>query len=81
KVNSSKVYIRVDDEERVRAVNKALKILLNQYKGDTSVYLVAAKERKSFRLARECWIDLDTEVMDFLKEKFGEANVKLIDEE
>lgn len=81
KINSSKVYIRVEDEKRARAVNKALKILLNQFKGDTSVYIVAAKERRSFRLSRECWVDLDTNVIDFLREKFGEENIKLINEE
>lgn len=79
-INTSKLYIRVADGEKAREVNKVLKIILEQFKGDTPVYLFAAKERKPFRLSRDTWVNLDGEVVNFLKKKFGEDNIKIIEE-
>ena len=79
KIDSNKIYIRVEDESKAREVNKLLKIILEEYSGETPVFLFANKERKSFRLGKECWINLETDVLDFLKQKFGEENIKIID--
>ena len=79
KINSSKIYIRVEDRETARKAVNALRILLEQYKGDTPIYMFTAKERSNFRLSREMWIDLEGDGLDFLKEKFGEDNVKVVE--
>nr|WP_084764169.1 OB-fold nucleic acid binding domain-containing protein [Clostridium massiliamazoniense] len=79
-VNSDKVYIKVDDKEKAMAIGKALKVLVEPYKGDSAVYIFAAKERQSFRMNREGWVDTNTEVISILKEKFGDENVKVVPE-
>lgn len=79
-VNSDKVYIKVDDKEKAMAIGKALKVLVEPYKGDSAVYIFAAKERQSFRMNREAWVDINTEVISILKEKFGDENVKVVSE-
>lgn len=79
RIDSNKVYIRVNDEVKAKEVNKLLKIILEQYRGETPVFIFANKERKNFRLGKECWINLETDVLDFLRQKFGEENIKVID--
>lgn len=79
-ISSDKVYIKVDDKEKAMAVGKVLKVVLEPYKGDSPIYIFAAKERQSFRMAREAWIDMTTDVLSFLKEKFGEDNIKVVSE-
>ncbi|HAT4363876.1 TPA: DNA polymerase III subunit alpha [Clostridium perfringens] len=78
-INSSKVYIKVEDREKANMIVKPLRVLLSQYKGDSPVYIFAAKEKASFRLNRDMWVDLDTDVIDFLISKFGEGNVKVVE--
>ncbi|TGY45306.1 DNA polymerase III subunit alpha [Clostridium perfringens] len=78
-INSSKVYIKVEDREKANMIVKPLRVLLSQYKGDSPVYIFAAKEKASFRLNRDMWVDLDTDVIDFLINKFGEGNVKVVE--
>lgn len=77
-INSDKVYIKVEDKEKAMAIGKPLKVLLEPYKGDSAVYIFAAKERQSFRMNREAWVDINTEIISILKEKFGEENVKVV---
>lgn len=78
-INSSKVYIKVEDREKANMIVKPLRVLLSQYKGDSPVYIFAAKEKASFRLNRDMWVDLDTDVIGFLISKFGEGNVKVVE--
>ena len=78
-VNAAKLYIRVEDSTKAREMNKVLKHVLEPFRGDTPVYIVAAKERQSFRLARECWVDTEKGVIKFLENKFGQDNVKLVE--
>ncbi|MGL5617342.1 MAG: OB-fold nucleic acid binding domain-containing protein [Sarcina sp.] len=77
-INSDKLYIRVEDAQKAREINKALKIALAPYKGNTPVYIATAKERQSFRLVRESWIEITDELLEFLKSKFGDENIKVI---
>ena len=51
------------------AIGKPLKVLLEPYKGDSAVYIFAAKERQSFRMNREAWVDINTEVISNSKRK------------
>ncbi|MGL4656810.1 MAG: OB-fold nucleic acid binding domain-containing protein [Sarcina sp.] len=78
-VNAAKLYIRVEDASKAREINKVLKHVLEPFRGDTPLYVVAAKERQSFRLARECWVDTEKDVVKFLENKFGQDNVKLVE--
>lgn len=78
-IDSTKVYLKVEDKEKARMLIKPLKVLLSEYRGDSPLYMFAAKERETFRLNRDMWVNLDTNVIDFLKEKFGEENVKRVE--
>ena len=79
KINSSKVYIKLEDEKKAKEIINILKIVLDPYKGDTPIYIFANKEKKQFRATREVWIDLETDVLNFLQNKFGKDNIKLIE--
>ena len=80
KLNSSKVFIRVSDSKTAKEVNWSLRPYLAPYRGDTPLYLFAAKERQSFRLGRDMWLDLKGDGFKFLQEKFGEENVKIVED-
>ncbi|MDU4912390.1 DNA polymerase III subunit alpha [Clostridium baratii] len=78
KVDSNKVYIRVNDNEEAKRINHYIKTDLVEYKGDSAVYIFNAKDKKSYRLARETWLNLDTDIISVLKENCGEENVKVV---
>ncbi|WP_217078083.1 DNA polymerase III subunit alpha [Clostridium baratii] len=78
KVDSNKVYIRVNDNEEAKKINHYIKTDLVEYKGDSAVYIFNAKDKKSYRLARETWLNLDTDIISVLKETCGEENVKVV---
>ncbi|STA98373.1 DNA polymerase III subunit alpha [Clostridium baratii] len=78
KVDSNKVYIRVNDNEEAKKINHYIKTDLIEYKGDSAVYIFNAKDKKSYRLARETWLNLDTDIISVLKETCGEENVKVV---
>ncbi len=77
KVDDSKVYILVEDEKKAVEIKRIIKPILINYSGNTPVYLFAAKERTPFRLSREMWVNVETEVVEILKGKFGANNVKV----
>lgn len=78
KVNSDKLYIKVNNEEEVRNINKEIKNLILGYEGNTAVYVFDAEKRQNYRLQRDKWIDSASEVIELLKDKYGEENVKLV---
>jgi DNA polymerase-3 subunit alpha len=78
KVNTSNVYVQVEDDNIAREVNRSLKQALLSFRGNTPIYLCTRKERKKYRLPKEFWIDCETEVLDFLRKQFGEENVKVL---
>ena len=79
KVNSDKVYIRLENEEMVKQVAREMKQMVKGYEGNTTVLLFAADKRQYYRLPRDRWINTEGEIVDILKNKFGEENVKIIE--
>ena len=80
KINSSKLYLRLEDSEKVKQFNFYLKELLTEdRKGDTPIYFYASKENKKFRAPRDRWISLESDIKEILIEKLGEENVKIVD--
>lgn len=78
KVNSDKIYIRVNDTVEMSKANKDLKYNYNEYKGDTSIYLFNNSDKKSYRLSRDAWVNMESDVIYVLKNKYGEENVKIV---
>ena len=81
KVDTSKVYLRADDSIKARELNLKLKEIVEEdYKGDTPIYIWATKEKQKFRVPRDRWVSLDSDVMSIIRETFGEENVKILDQ-
>lgn len=79
KVNSSKLYIRVENIGKAKELRTALQSVTGNYKGDIPVFIFTANDKKNYRMPREMWINGDIEVIDELREIFGEENIKLIE--
>ena len=59
--------------------NQSLIQIANEYKGDSAIYIFTSNDRKSYRMPREIWVDLNTDIVFELKNIFGENNVKIVD--
>ncbi len=80
KVNNSKIYLRVEDTIAAKALNKRLKeILVSDYLGDTPIYIFENKGKQKFRVPRDRWVSLNSDVTTLLRETLGEENVKVVD--
>ena len=78
KMNTAKVYLRVDDTIAARELNKNLReLLMKEYLGDTPIYIFASREKQKFRVPRDRWISLESDVISLLKDTLGEENVKI----
>ena len=79
KIDSSKVFLRVESAEKLKEAIPALKVLLMPYRGSSPLYVYAEKEKQKFRMGKEMWLDIESDGIDMLKERFGENNVKVVD--
>ena len=79
KMDSSKVYIRVENLQKAKESKQNLIKITSKYRGASAVYVFTADDRKSYRMPREVWVDLNTDVLEELREAFGEANIKVIE--
>lgn len=77
KINSAKVYIQIEKEEEVVNTIKEIGTFLLEYKGSTPIYICTKKERKKFMLPSNLWINEDIEILNFLRKRFGEENLKV----
>ncbi|MBP1890390.1 DNA polymerase-3 subunit alpha [Clostridium moniliforme] len=78
KVDSNKVYIRVENDESMKKINFELKHGFSEYKGDSAVYLFNSERKRSYRLSKDAWVNLNTEIIKELKDKYGEENIKVV---
>ncbi|MFZ2680107.1 OB-fold nucleic acid binding domain-containing protein, partial [Clostridium sp.] len=79
KVNSSKVYVRVDNLDMARASKPKLMEIATEYAGDTPLYVFTANDRKNYRMPRNMWVNLSSDVFGELEKVFGEDNVKIVE--
>lgn len=79
KINTAKVYIRVNNIDDGRELMKELKRMPPEYKGDTTVFIFTVNDRKNYRAPKDIWINLDSEAIIYLREIIGEENVKIIE--
>lgn len=78
KIDNSKVYLRTEDTIVAKKLSKKLKeLLIKEYLGDTPIYIFASKEKQKFRVPRDRWVSLESDVINLLKENLGEENVKV----
>lgn len=79
KVDSSKVFIRVDDLNMAKATKPKLIEITNEFPGDTPLYVFTANDRKNYRMPRNMWVNLESDIFIELKNIFGEDNVKIVE--
>ena len=78
KLGSERIFIQIEEESLRISVMKEIKPMILNYKGDVPLYLCTKKERKKYRLDRDFWIDGDSEILSYLRNKFGDENVKKV---
>ncbi|ACA54090.1 DNA polymerase III subunit alpha [Clostridium botulinum] len=78
KINSEKLYILVEEKKDIKLKLQEMKGVFLQHKGNIPVYFCTNKERKKFRIDRELWVNGDRELVDDLRNMFGENNVKIL---
>lgn len=78
KVDTQKLYILIEDQEKLKTAADKLKSVIALYKGNIPVYLCTRKERKKFRLDSDLWIKNEGDIMLELRNIFGYDNIKLI---
>ncbi|NFI08540.1 DNA polymerase III subunit alpha [Clostridium botulinum] len=78
KINSEKLYILVEEKKDIKLKLQEIKSVFLQHKGNIPVYFCTNKERKKFRIDRELWVNGSRELMDNLRNMFGENNVKIL---
>lgn len=79
KINTSKVYLRTKDLTEGKALIQELKKMPDYYKGDTTVYLFTESDRKSYRMSKDIWINLESDAVIYFKEIIGDENVKVVE--
>ena len=57
---------------------KELRVMPDYFKGDTTVYLFTEEDRKQYRMTRDTWVNLESDVLDYLRELAGDDNIKVI---
>ncbi|MBE1303286.1 DNA polymerase III subunit alpha [Clostridium botulinum] len=78
KINSEKLYILVEEKKDIKLKLQEIKSVFLQHKGNIPVYFCTNKERKKFRIDRELWVNGSRELMDNLRNMFGENNIKIL---
>jgi DNA polymerase-3 subunit alpha len=78
KMNTQKIYILIEDESLIKGTINEIKSKLIKNSGTTPVYLCTNKERKKYLLDRYLWVDAEIEVLAYLRERFGDNNIKIL---
>ena len=69
----------LDEYEVLRELYEELRKMPDYYKGDTTVYLFTENDRKNYRMPKDVWVNLESDVIFYLKEIVGDENVKIIE--
>lgn len=77
-LKNEKLYIQIEENSSIGDELYRLKQILIEHRGDVPVYICTRKERQKFKLDSKYWVDTSPELMDSLKHRFGDGNVKLI---
>ncbi len=77
KLNSEKLYIQLEDAEDMARSLEELKGIISDYRGNVPLYIYTKKEKKSYRMIRDYWVENTSDIIELLRKKYGEENVKL----
>lgn len=79
KANSEKIYIRLKNKEEVSKASKEIKIIREGYEGNTTIYLFDEEKKQSYRLGNDYWVEIEEGIIEILKERYGEDNVRIVE--
>jgi DNA polymerase-3 subunit alpha len=77
KIKVSKLYIKFTGDESNSNI-KPLKALLRYFGGSTPVYFYNENTKKVDMLERECWVFINDVLLEELRLRYGEENVKVV---
>ena len=77
KINSSKIYIRVETLDKFKKLKSELQKITDEYNGDTAIYIFTADDRKQYRMPKNMWTCTEIEAINEIKKIFGDENVKI----
>ncbi|MEA4826790.1 MAG: DNA polymerase III subunit alpha, partial [Clostridium sp.] len=78
KFSSEKLYIQVQNNKEVKQAMNNLKPICMSNSGNMPIYICTKEDRKKYLLSREYWIKTNDDLIDFLKEKYGRENIKIL---
>ena len=70
------LYIKITEDKKTHALNY-LRKLADEHPGDTSLIIYDEQEKKTYKLAKKYMLYVNTDVMELLREYFGNKNVVL----
>ncbi|MDF2674485.1 MAG: polymerase subunit alpha, partial [Clostridiales bacterium] len=75
-IELEKLYIRLDDSLWKTQIEE-LKDIFTKHKGESPVYVVLKQAHQKLMASRDMWVKLNPDLIEELKLKLGEDNVKL----
>lgn len=78
KISTQKIYILTENTSAAKDAADDLKSQMPKFSGNIPVYICTKKERSKFMLNRDLWVNGNQSILSYLKEKFGDRNVKML---
>jgi DNA polymerase-3 subunit alpha len=78
KASNKKLYIQVNGNEEVKKAIEDLRTISAANQGNVPIYLCTKNEKKKYLLSREYWVKENENIINFLNEKYGKENIKII---
>lgn len=76
KTNDQKIYIKVNEKKELNSLEK-IKPKLKECKGTTPIYIYINNSGEVLRAHRDLWVNLDEQLIGYLKEIFGDNNIEI----
>jgi DNA polymerase-3 subunit alpha len=77
KVSKKSIYILIDKNKDVTKVKNEVSVILKQNKGNIPIF-ICTKEKGKFMLTKDLWVNENEKFLNFLFNRFGDNNVKII---
>lgn len=78
KLNVKKIYILTESRSAAKDAAEEIKPEIAKFRGNIPIYICTKKERSKFMLNRDLWVSDNQSILSYLKEKFGDENVKIM---
>ncbi|MCD3244933.1 DNA polymerase III subunit alpha [Clostridium botulinum C] len=76
--SNKKFYIQVEKKRDVKPTINQIKSIAIRNNGNIPIYICTKDERKKYLISREYWVNNTEEVVNILKQLYGNENIKFI---